>query len=182
MLKLLAEIFALAPDASEDAVVAEARKLKKHAGDRDLWKARAEDNLKKLEGGAERDEKLKEAEAENFFLKAKATCRITAAEEPSLRKMYMSGPQGREVVEELIEKRADQEYLARVTSLQNVRHEVADPLAERDAKAAEIVAKSGGKVSLPEAIHQVHTSDPELFKKVEETRRQRQAAAKGGER
>jgi hypothetical protein len=182
MLKLLAEIFGLAPDATEEAVLEAARTNKAAAGETALWKARALDNLTKLEKGAKDAKQIEELQADVYFMKQKNAFKITAAEEGALRKMYLSGPQGREVVEELVAKRADQEYLSRVTALQNVRQEAADPIAERDAKANELVAKSGGKMPLADAVHKVHTDDPELFARVEVARRERSAGTKGGAR
>lgn len=122
----------------------EAQVVQKVAGliaDRDMWKKRAEENLTKLETSQKVLRENEELRAENFLGKAKAQYKITAAEEVALKKMYMSGDDGRATVEELISARADNEYLTRVASLQNVKEAPVDIEAEVNGRASEEMAK-----------------------------------------
>ena len=161
-LKQLAESLGLPPDATEAQVTESIAALKKSAAASGVWKARAEDNLRKIEevgGLAKENDALK---ADIFMAKQKAAFKITAAEEIALKKMYLSGPDGKAAVEELIAARADQEYLTRAMALQDVKAPPSNPLAEIESKARELMAKDA-TLSLGDAQSKVLKADYELF-------------------
>ena len=160
-LKLLVESLALPADSTEAQVLEHLRALKKAAGDSTVWKARAEENLSKLEKGQALVKENAELKADIYFAKMKAAFKITAAEEKALKGMYLASEDGKAAVEELIAARGEQEYLTRVQSLQNTKEVPSDPYAEVQGRAAELRAKEAG-LSEAEAQSRVLKGDPEL--------------------
>ena len=160
-LKQLVESLALPPDATEAQVLDSILALRKAAGDTALWKARAEDNLSKLEKGQALERENAELKADVYFAKQKAAFKITAAEEVALKKIYMGGQEGEKAVAELIAARSDQEYLTRSLALQNVKDAPTDPYAEVNSRARELMAKDD-KLSLGEAESRVLKADYDL--------------------
>lgn len=160
-LKLLNERLGISLDSTEEQALEAVSGLKKEAADGRVWRVRAEENLEKLEKNAQVAQENESLKADTFFLKAKSAYKITAAEEPHLRKMYMSGSAGREMVEGLLEARAEREYMSRVEQLRDVRETPVDPYAEVQARAAELIAKNS-KLSQGDAESQVLKADPDL--------------------
>lgn len=160
-LKLLAKSLGLPIDATEVQVLEKIESLKQEASDGLTWKARAEDNLTKLEKVTKLGQENEELRADAVLAKAKTTYKITAAEEVALKEMYLSGPTGRAAVEKLLKARADHEYMVRSSALENVREAPTDPLAEIEGRAAELMSKDSN-LSKSSAHARVLASDPKL--------------------
>lgn len=164
-LKLIAQALGLPLDSPVEKVMEKITEVKKAAGDCQVWKLRAEDNLSRLEQGQKVLKENAELRADVFMMKATQGFKITAAEAVTLKKMFMSGPEGEATVRELVDARSDQEYLTRMTALQGIKELPTDPRAEVDARANELIAKAvakGEKLDLGEAQSQVLKADFDL--------------------
>lgn len=164
-LKLIAQALGLPLDSPVEKVMEKITEVRKAAGDCQVWKLRAEQNLVKLESGQKVLQENAELRADVFMMKATQSYKVTAAEAVTLKKMFMSGPEGEATVRELVDARADQEYLTRMQSLTNIKEVPTDPKAEVDSRANELIAKAlakGETLSLGDAQSQVLKADFDL--------------------